>query len=115
MPRILTLLSTITVITLAASGCVPVALGGAAAGGYYVGQDDRKVGTIAEDASITADIKGKYLKDEMVSAIDINIDTYEGVVSLYGHVPTRATADRAVRIAHNTKGVKKVISRLEIR
>ncbi len=114
MPKITIVFSTILAV-LTTTACVPALVGGAAAGGYYVGQDDRNVTVIAQDASITAEVKAKYLKDDLVKALDINVDTYNGVVTLYGHVPNRATADRAVRLARGTKDVKRVVSRLTIR
>lgn len=96
------------------SGCVPVMIGGAAAGGYYVGKDKRSVSVIANDASITTKIKADFVKDPDVSALKINIDTYQGVVTLRGEVPDYRTANRAVSIAKRAPGVKRVVSYLNI-
>ena len=74
----------VLVVPMVMSGCTPVLIGGAAVGGYYVGKDDRSVSQIASDASITASINAKYARDSEVSAIDINVDTRYGVVTLYG-------------------------------
>ncbi len=97
-----------------AAGCTPLLVGGAAAGGYYVGKDERSAGRIADDAGITASINAKYAKDPDVSAIDINVDTRSGVVTLYGSVSSRRAANRAVELARSTKGVRKVISKITV-
>jgi hyperosmotically inducible protein len=111
MPRLPMLVLTIPMLL---SGCTPVLVGGAAVGGYYVGQDDRSVGQIASDAKITAAINAKYANDSQVSAIDINVDTRYGVVTLYGSVASQRIANRAVALARATKGVRTVISKLTV-
>jgi len=95
-------------------GCGALVVGGAAAGGYYVGKDERSVGQIADDATITSTINTKYVRDSQVSALDINVDTYRGVVTLHGSVSSKAAAARAVELARSTKGVRKVISKLSV-
>ena len=87
---------------------------GGAAAGYYVGKDPRTVAQISEDLSATATIKGWYLGDKGVSAVNINVDTYRGVVTLYGSVDTQQTETLAMNIAAKAKGVTKVISKLTI-
>lgn len=95
-------------------GCAAAVVGGAAAGGYYVGKDDRSVGEISSDATITSTINSNYIKDDLVRAREINVDTYRGVVTLYGKVQSQAAADRAVQIARSVKGVKRVDSKLSV-
>jgi len=102
------------VAAFAASGCVPAAIGGAAAGGYYVGKDERSIGQIADDATITATIKAKHAKDDLVRVWDINVDTYEGVVTLYGSLPSRDAESRAISLAESTGGVRRVISKITV-
>jgi len=102
------------VCVFALSGCGAVVVAGAAAGGYYVGKDERTMGTIAEDASITASINAKFANDGVVKMMDINVDTYAGVVTLYGSVHSQLAADRAVTLAKSVKGVKQVVSKLTV-
>jgi len=105
------------IVIVAASlsyGCAPVLIGGAAVGGYYVGKDERKAGTVLSDASITAGINTELIKAKGISSTNIDIDTYKGVVYLYGHVPSRQVERRVVRIAEAHEGVKRVISKLVI-
>jgi len=101
-------------LALVQSGCFWVAAGGAGYGGYKVGKDDRDLHTQMEDASITSQVKTKLLADSEISGLDIDVDTYQGVVSLYGHVETARDAKRAVRIAHGVKGVHRVDSKLVV-
>ena len=100
--------------TLWLSGCGALLVGGAATGGYYVGKDDRSLGRITDDATITSSINAKYVRDDLVKALDINVDTYNGVVTLYGNVKSGAAAARAVHLAKTTRGVAQVISRLTV-
>lgn len=96
------------------SGCAAALVGGAAAGGYYVGTDERDVGQITKDASITASINTKFVRDDYIKTFDINVDTYNGVVQLYGNVDSNKVAKRAVQLATSVKGVKKVESKLVV-
>lgn len=109
------------VVLLAAgtlNGCTALVIGGgagAAAGGYYVARDKRSIAEITDDASITYAINAKFLEDDLVSPIDVNVDTYKGVVTLQGLVDNPAVARRAYDLAYSVKGVNQVISRLTIR
>lgn len=96
------------------TGCGAAVVAGAAGAGYYVGKDERTVGQITDDATITTRINAKYARDDLIKVIDINVDTYMSLVTLYGPVANRKTADRAVSLAKSVNGVKKVISKLTI-
>lgn len=96
------------------TGCALVAAGAGAGAGYYVAQDERAPKQIISDAGITASINAKYIQDRQVSALDINVDTREGVVTLYGSVATRAIEDKAIALAAEVVGVKKIISKLTV-
>lgn len=90
------------------TGCLPVVAGGAAAGGYYVGNDERGVKGIFSDASITANVKARLLEDKAVSGLKIDVDTNAGNVVLTGRVSTKEEKAKAVAIASGVKGVKEV-------
>jgi hyperosmotically inducible periplasmic protein len=68
-----------------------------------------------EDSALTAKIKSKMALDDSVKALDINVDTTGGVVTLRGSVHSQAERTRAVQLARETKGVTSVNDRLEIR
>ena len=99
---------------LSSTGCVWLAVGGAGAAGYEIAKDDRSISTKFDDASITTAIKTKLLTDERINALDVNVDTYEGVVTLHGHVDTRSDRGRAIEIASGVKGVRSVKSELRV-
>ena len=67
------------------------------------------------DAVITTKIKAEYAKDKEVSAMRIKVDTDDkGVVTLSGNARSRAEADKAVKIARDTKGVFSVKDELKV-
>ena len=96
------------------AGCVPVLIGGAAAGGYYLGKDDRTAAVIAEDSGITAKVKSRLIGDKYVDAFAINVDTYEGVVTLKGEVTNTIAREQAEKLARSTQGVKDVRNEIKV-
>ena len=108
------LFSGIVMFSLLLTGCGAALVGGAAVGGYHVGKDERSMGEIASDARITSAINAKYVGDNLVKAMDINVDTHRGAVTLHGHVDSQYARDRAVTLARSVKGVVKVVPRLEV-
>lgn len=96
------------------AGCVPLVIGGAAVGGYYVGKDDRSADTIAKDGAITASVKSRFIGDKYVDAFDINVDTHEGVVTLYGDVTNTIAREQAEKLASGVNGVQKVENQIRV-
>ncbi|MDA9050638.1 BON domain-containing protein [Pseudomonadales bacterium] len=111
LPR--TLLVLIMTTTLLSS-CIAVVAGGAAAGGYMMGNDERSVGQITDDATITAAIKTRLIRERAIKSLNINVDTYLQVVTLRGKVSSASQEQIAIKIAQEVKGVKQVISELNI-
>jgi hyperosmotically inducible periplasmic protein len=68
-----------------------------------------------EDGALTAKIKSKMALDDSVKALDINVDTSGGVVTLRGAVHSEAERTRALQLARETKGVTSVNDRLVVR
>jgi hyperosmotically inducible periplasmic protein len=66
------------------------------------------------DAAITSAVKTKFLADTAVSGLKIDVDTDGGVVTLSGSVASRAEATRAMALARDTSGVKRVVDRLKV-
>ena len=99
---------------LALAGCVPLAVGGAAAGGYYIGKDERPAAVIASDARITSTIKTRLVGDKYVDALDVNVDTYAGVVTLRGEVSNSIAREQAERLATSVEGVEAVKNETKI-
>ncbi len=102
-------------MVIALSGCeVLVASAAGVGAGYFVAKEERPAKQVLSDASITGEIKTKYVQDETVSAFDINVDTYNGNVTLSGSVSSPEEVQKAVGIAHSVKGVKMVTSELTV-
>jgi hyperosmotically inducible protein len=68
-----------------------------------------------ENGALTAKIKSKMALDDSVKALDINVDTSNGVVTLTGTVHSEAERTRAVQLARETAGVTSVNDRLTVR
>ena len=107
--RLLTIL-----IAMNLAGCAPAVIVAAGAGAYYVATDERTVATISSDTTITSSVKTKFIKDDYIKAFDINVDTYESVVTLHGNVPSEFVKERAIKLASSVKGVKKIVTKLVI-
>lgn len=75
----------------------------------------RSAGDAVDDASINADVKAKLLKDESTKTIAINVDTYQGIVTLRGNVDTQDQISRATEVARSVKGVKRVENKLTLK
>jgi len=101
-------------LSMALCGCVPLAIGGAAAGGYYVGQGDRDPADIASDSRITTAVKARLIGDKYVDGLRISVETYEGVVTLRGEVNSSLPRDQAQKLAESVNGVKAVRNEIKI-
>lgn len=67
------------------------------------------------DPAITTAVKTKMAADTTVSALKIDVDTSEGVVTLTGQVRSQAEKDQALKLARETDGVKNVVDRMTVR
>ncbi|MBI4378500.1 MAG: BON domain-containing protein [Nitrospinae bacterium] len=113
----LTSLTSIIIISLfpIVNGCMFAVVGGAGVEtGYIAGQKDQTAGEVVDDQWITTKIKSKFIADPDISAFKINVDTENGVVTLKGKVNSEGEAEKAVLIAKNTKGVKKVVNKIVV-
>ena len=80
--------------------------------GNHVENTTHKAGQAVDDAAITASIKSKLIADNELKAIDINVDTSKGVVTLTGAAPNAKAVERATTIARATDGVSDVKNNL---
>lgn len=87
--------------------------------GMVVRDKITKAGEIISDATAdartTATIKGKFIKEPGLSSLSISVDTTDGLVTLSGTARTHEEVARAVRIALDTEGVRKVVSTLQVK
>lgn len=73
-----------------------------------------RAGAVVTDAAITSAVKAKFLADDSVKGLKIDVDTRDGAVTLNGTVSSRAEADRAMMLARNTEGVTRVVDNLKV-
>jgi hyperosmotically inducible protein len=74
----------------------------------------RGIGQAARDMYITSATKMRLLADERTPATDINVDTREGVVTLFGIVDTDAAKRAAEEDARKVSGVRTVRNELQV-
>lgn len=67
-----------------------------------------------DDATITAQVSASLARDPDLSALRIDVDTRDGVVTLKGPASTAAAKERAETIARGVKGVTSVSNQLQV-
>ena len=68
------------------------------------------------DPLVTAKVKTKITKDDLLDKSEINVDTdANGLVTLKGSVPSEAAHTRAIELARTTDGVRKVVDHLVVK
>jgi hyperosmotically inducible protein len=75
---------------------------------------DRSTGSVVDDSVITAKVKTALIQEPAVSAMDINVTTYRGVVQLSGFVESEAQAQRAEATARGISGVRSVDNAIKV-
>jgi hyperosmotically inducible protein len=73
-----------------------------------------KAANLISDSSITSKIKAKYLADADIKALDVHVETTNGMVTLTGNVPNDYVKNHAISLAKDVEGVKEVKSKLAI-
>jgi hyperosmotically inducible protein len=96
-------------------GCTSMVVGGAAEGGDATANDGHSASQATDDASITSAINTRFVRDELVRAVEIRVETRQGVVTLTGVVDSPKASLRALQLARSTPGVRRVDSRLRVR
>lgn len=89
----------------------------AVSSGYGQGgrdSSDRSYAEARADNRISAAVTSALVRDRGVPAMDIEVRTLHGVVTLEGTVASATIASRAERIAAATSGVKRVVNRLRL-
>lgn len=77
-------------------------------------QAAQAVAAATTDAAITTKVKAALAADGQLSALKIEVDTVQGVVSLSGPAPSADAADRATVLARAVEGVTAVQNRLVV-
>jgi osmotically-inducible protein OsmY len=66
----------------------------------------------ASDDAVTANLRAKYLHDDILRHTNIDVTTTSGVVILTGNVQSEDERQRAIAIARRSSGVKRVEDKL---
>ena len=72
-------------------------------------------GAYMDDSWITTQVKTAILNEPSLKVLQINVETYKGVVQLSGFVDNAASQAKAVEIARSVKGVTSVKNDLRLR
>lgn len=111
MKQIACALLFLTSLGILMTGCSTTAVNGADTAAGSASQEQRGV----SDASITAAIKDAFRQDDLLNSQNIEVDTQEGVVRLAARLDSGRAANRAVSLAREITGVRRVIwSQLEL-
>jgi osmotically-inducible protein OsmY len=84
------------------------------AAGCNVMRGDETSTNYADDAALTARVKGALLDDEYIKGAQFNVDVYQGKVTLSGLAADAEEAQRAEQIAKQTPGVISVESAIRV-
>lgn len=102
LPTLATILALGTGIVTFTSGCAGTAT-------------RESTGEYLDDATITTKVKAAFVKDPIVKAIDVKVDTFKNVVQLSGFVDTAEQKSRAEQIAGGVQGVQRVQNNITIK
>ncbi|MBO9353847.1 BON domain-containing protein [Bordetella petrii] len=75
----------------------------------------RSAGQYTDDTATTARVKAALVQADRVSAADVQVETYNGVVQLSGFVPDQDAANQAVQAARGVDGVTEVRNDIQVR
>jgi hyperosmotically inducible periplasmic protein len=79
------------------------------------GPAKRSTGEYIDDKTINTKVKAALLNDARVSGIQVNVETYDGVVQLSGFVDDPEQIPRATEVAQGVEGVRAVRNDLIVR
>ena len=83
--------------------------------GCAVMRDQESVGAYVDDATITTQVKSRFVDSPQVDAASIRVETLNGTVMLSGFAKDATEKATAEQIAMNVKGVKSVKNQIAVR
>jgi osmotically-inducible protein OsmY len=83
--------------------------------GCAVTRGQETVGAYIDDATITTQIKGRFVDNKLVDATAISVETLKGTVMLSGFAKSATEKNTAETIARGVNGVKAVKNEIAIR
>jgi len=68
-----------------------------------------------DDGVVTAKVKAALIQDPVTKAHQINVETFKGEVQLSGFVESDQARSRALQLARDIQGVRRVKDAMEVR
>jgi len=78
-------------------------------------QKKESTGEYVDDSTITTKVKSAILMDSTLKVMQINVETFKGVVQLSGFVDSSQSAAKAAEVARGVKGVESVKNNLIVK
>jgi hyperosmotically inducible periplasmic protein len=75
---------------------------------YKASVDERDVGTFVDDGRIESSVRARIINDSVVKLRDMSVNSYQGTVYLVGEFDADQQKMRAVRLAKEVDGVRRV-------
>lgn len=75
---------------------------------YKASVDERDVGTFVDDGRIESSVRARIISDPVVKLRDLSVNSYLGTVYLVGEFDADQQKMRAVRLAREVDGVRRV-------
>lgn len=69
---------------------------------------EKSAGDVVDDSTVNASVKAALFDNKNTHSMQINVETYKGIVQLSGFVATQAEKDEAGKVANGVSGVKEV-------
>jgi hyperosmotically inducible protein len=83
--------------------------------GCAVTRGQESVGNYVDDATITTQVKSRFVENKLVDAASISVETMKGTVMLSGFAKNGAERTTAESIARGVKGVTSVKNEIAVR
>lgn len=78
-------------------------------------ETSQSTGEYIDDTAITSKVKSKLLRDDDVSGLSVEVETYRGTVQLSGFVNSADERRRAEELAEEVTGVKNVRNDIRVK
>ncbi len=78
-------------------------------------RNQESTGEYMDDSVLTSKVKAEIFNDPMLKVLQINVESFKGVVQLSGFVDSARTSARAAEVANSVKGVKSVKNSLVVK
>ena len=106
-------LAAAALVSLLATGCAPLLIGGAMVGGVSVATDRRTSGTQLEDETIEVKA-GARIREQLGERVHARVNSYNRVALITGEATTEADREALERIVGGVENVQKVLNEVAV-